>query len=131
MALRPAFLAKALLGGYVMAALALILLGADALDTLLFGLLLGVPWIVLPVGIAAMFVLISEQPIRRWGGLAVEAAVVGSSVWVGIELVRHPDAQNGIAIALLPPLQIGAVLTCFFAVMVLELVVERVRRVNN
>jgi hypothetical protein len=131
MALRPAFLAKALLGAYVFAALALVLLGTDALDALLFALLLGVPWIILPAGIAAMFVVASDQPIRSWGGLSIEAVVVGSSVWVGVELARHPDAQNGIAFALLPPIQIGAVLVGFFAVLLFELVVDRVRRVKR
>jgi len=131
MALRPGFLALALLGAYAFAALALVLFGADAPDALLFGLLLGIPWIILPVGIAATFVVASVQPIRSWGGLAIEAAIVGSSVWLGIDLVRHPDPQNAIAIAFLPPIQIGAVLVCFLGVILFELVVEWMRRVRS
>lgn len=131
MAFKPAFLAKALLSAYAIAALALILLAADAIDVLLFGLLLGVPWIVLPFGITAIFVVASDQPIRSWGGLTIEVAVISSSVWAGVELLRHPDAQNGIAIALLPAIQIGAALASFFAVMLFELAVERLRQMKN
>jgi len=110
--LRPTTAAKWLLGSYALVTLATFLIGADAVDVLIFGTLFGVPWIVAPVALAALLVSTSEHPVVAWGCLAIETGVIGSTAWVWFTLWTQPDPQNGILLMLLPMLQLFGVVLC-------------------
>ena len=126
--LRPTTAAKWLLVSYALAILAIFLFTADAIDVLIFGTLLGVPWIVAPAAIAALLVSTWEDPIVTWGSLAIEGAVIGFTAWVAHTLVAQPDPQNGIFLMLLPMLQSFGVVLCLMPLLVLQRVIALVHR---
>lgn len=126
--LRPTTAAKWLLASYALAVLAIFLVSSDALDVLIFGTLLGVPWIVAPAALAALLVSTWEDPIVAWGSLAIEGAVIGSTAWVGLTLIAQPDPQNGIFLMLLPMLQLFGVVLCLIPLLLLQRVIALIQR---
>jgi hypothetical protein len=72
------------------------------------------PWIVGPAAVAAFGVRFSPSPRAAWAFFAFEAAVIGSTAWLWVDLlIIAPDAQNGIAMMLFPGVQFVAVLLWF------------------
>lgn len=129
-ALHPTTAAKWLLASYALAVLAIFLLGADAIDVLIFGTLIGVPWIVAPAGLAALLVATWDDPIVSWGSVAIEAAVIGSTAWAWFTLAAQPDPQNGIVLMLLPMFQFFAVVLCLIPLLVWQRLFGRNQRSN-
>ena len=103
----PKWLAYGLLAGYVGAILALFLRNREEPYLLFVQILFGIPWIVAPAVAAAWLVGTAYDPVRSWGGLALETAVIGSTVLLVMYLTQNPDAQNGLAFLWWPLVQVG------------------------
>lgn len=116
--LRPTILAKWLGLAYAGGMILFLFWSADALDVALLGILL-TPWILGPAGLAAFGAKQSNSRVGAWAFFILEASVIGSTIWLLINLfVVAPDPQNGIAFMLFPLWQYAVVSMFFIIAMV-------------
>lgn len=115
--LDPSKLAKSLLVIFAVVTLGYGLANADAFDVVVLQFMF-LPWIVGPAALAAYFVKRYRTEPKAWLFLLAEAGAVASTVWLWVNLLMHPDAQNGIAMILFPVAQFGVVLAFALAVTV-------------
>lgn len=125
---RTTLLASLVLAGYVIALLSFVLFGAHEPDLLVPRLLFSVPWLASPATFAARLVFVAaDDPLSSWGNLPLETLVICSVGWATYYLYRHPDAQNGIALALLPRVQFGGIAVGLLGLFLFQALLRRAR----
>lgn len=84
-------------------------------------------WLSMPAALAALFVTASTRIWTSSVYLTAQVTVFVSSAWLLPPAFLIPDAQNGIALVLLPIFQAGAVLVCAGVVWLVQALTTRSR----
>jgi hypothetical protein len=110
--LHPTAMATWLGLAYAGVVILFLLRGADG-PLVALGSLIYLPWFVGPAGVAAYVAKRSTTKGGAWAFFILDMLIIGSTIWLWIDLTVAPDAQSGIAIMLFPLFQFAAVFVFF------------------